>query len=121
MKLLLSLLFSLINSVGFLLYLNNVKTFLPLTELESYNWTNIVTVVVLLCVAVFSLLGILITIGQLPFKKSIQNISWYVSMKYSGIVTVFLLALGILYFFHIFTWYWILSICILLGILIVMI
>jgi hypothetical protein len=121
MKLLLYLLFSLINSIAFLLYLSTINSFVPVAETGSYNWTNIVTVVVLFFIAVFSFLGILITLGQLPFRKSINNVSWYTSIKYSGIVSVFLLALGILYFFHILTWYWILAIFASLGILIVVI
>jgi len=121
MKLVLSLLFFLINSVTFLLYLNSTRTFLPLNELGSYDWTNVVTVVVLCCVSIFSLLGILISLGQLPFKKKISNISTYISVKYAGIATLFLLTLGVLYFFHLFTWYWILCICVLLGILILII
>jgi len=121
MKLLLSLLFSLINSVLFLLYLNRTKTFLPLDDSGLYNWSNIITVIVLCCVVIFSLFGILITLGQLPFKKKISNVSLYISIKYSGIVTLFLLALGILYFFHIFTWYWVLCMCVFLGILILIV
>ena len=121
MKLILSLLFALINSVMFLLYLNSTRLFLPLNNLGSYEWTNIVTVVVLCCVGIFSLLGILITLGQIPFKKKISNVSLYKSVKYAGIGTLFLLALGVLYFFHILTWYWILCICILFGILILVI
>lgn len=119
MKLLLSLLFSLINSVAFLLYLSTLDGFLPMSNSSSYNWTNIATVVILLSVAVFSLLGILITLGQLPFKKKLSNISWYISIKYSSIVVIFLLALGVLYFFHLLVWYLILGIVLLLGILIV--
>lgn len=121
MKLILSLLFSLINSVMFLLYLNSTRDFLPLNEGSSYDWTNIVTVVVLCCVVIFSFLGILITLGQLPFKKKIAGTSLYFSVKYAGISTLFLLALGVLYFFHILTWYWVSCMCVLLGILILII
>ena len=118
MKLILSLLFSLINSVMFLLYLNSIRAFLPLDDLGSYEWTNIVTVIVLCCVGIFSFLGILITLGQMSFKKKESNVSLYKSVKYAGIATLFLLALGVLHFFHILMWYWILCICVLFGILI---
>ena len=121
MKLMLYLIFTSVTCVSFLLYLNTVDTFLPLMETGSYNWINILTVIILLCVAVFSILGVIITLVQILFKKGICNISWYTSIKYSGIVTLFLLALGILHFFHIFAWYWIMVICILLGILIIIV
>ena len=121
MKLLLSLCFSLINSVAFLLYLNSVKTFLPFDVSGSYNWSNIITVIVLIGVGIFSLLGILLTLGQIPFKKKLENTSWYISIKFAGIVTLFLLAFVALFFFHILTWYWIVSMCVLLGILIVIV
>ena len=119
MKLLLSLFFSFLTSVSFLLYLSTVQTFLPFLENGSYNWANILTIVILLCVSVFSFLGLVISAVQIPFKKSITNISWYTSIKYAGIATLLLLALSILSFFHILTWYWVLSLCLLLGILIV--
>jgi len=121
MKLLIALTFSLLNSVAFLFYLSSINNFLPFDSSQSYNWTNIVTVVVLFAVGIFSLVGILLILGQLPFKKKISNISWYLVIKYSGIVTLFLLILGTFYFFHIFTWYWILALVVLLGILIVII
>lgn len=119
MKILLSLFFSLFTSILFLLYLNTIEEFLPFTELSSYNWSNILTVVVLISVAVFSFVSIVISFIQIVLKKGIGNISWYVSIKYAGIVVIFLLALSILYFFHILTWYWVVCMCILLGILIV--
>ena len=121
MKLMLYLIFASITCVSFLLYLNTVNTFLPMIENGSYNWVNILTVIILLCAVIFSTLGVVITLVQIPFKKGIHNVSWYISIKYSGIVTLFLLALGILYFFHIFAWYWVLVVCILLGILIIIV
>jgi hypothetical protein len=84
----------------------------------SYNWTNIFTVIILFLVVVFSFLAVVITLGQLVFKKNISEISWYISIKYSGIAVMFLLALGILFFFHILNWYWILGIVILFALLI---
>ena len=121
MKLLLSLVFSLVNSVAFLLYLSTIDGFLPMQESVTYNWTNIFTVMILVCIGLFSLLGILITLIQLPSKKKISEVSWYLSIKYASVIVLLFLSLGILYFFHLLTWYWVLGILILLTILIFLI
>lgn len=111
MKFPLTITILLIFSVTFLYYLLNNSTFLPIDQLGNYNWFNIITIIFLSIILLFSLLSLLIYLG-LTISKKIQNKELIVklSVKYSLVVTLGLLVVFLLNFFNILDLLWGISI-----------
>jgi uncharacterized membrane protein len=141
MKFLGSIAFILITSVTFTYYLLNNTNFVPVNELGEYNWINILTLILLLSLIIFSVINILIylilnILGKRKRKEDImqregeqtgeerrnlkesrslkKNFSKrekvITSLKFSLIITIGLLTVFILNFFHILNWMWGISI-----------
>lgn len=111
MKFVLSLIILSITPVTLLYYLLNNQNFLPINNLGEYNWINIFTLLSLIAVSCASILTSVFYILLKTFRKgdSRRNIIVY-SVKYSAILTIGLLTVLLLNFFHILTITWGISI-----------
>jgi hypothetical protein len=69
MKFLGSIAFILITSITFTYYLLNNPNFVPVNELGEYNWINILTLIVLLSLIIFSIINILIYLSLNILRK----------------------------------------------------
>jgi hypothetical protein len=137
MKFLGSIAFILITSITFTYYLLNNPNFVPVNELGEYNWINILTLIVLLSLIIFSIINILIYLslnilrkrrskeeiiqgekdergeGKRNLKENrslkkrfTQREKVLISFKFSLIITIGLLTVFTLNFFHILNWMW---------------
>jgi hypothetical protein len=137
MKFLESIAFILITSITFTYYLLNNPNFVPVNELGEYNWINILTLIVLLSLIIFSIINILIYLslnilrkrrskeeiiqgekdergeGKRNLKENrslkkrfTQREKVLISFKFSLIITIGLLTVFTLNFFHILNWMW---------------
>ncbi len=129
MKYLLSIILILGTSVTFGYYLFSNPNFLPLNDLGEYNWINIFTLLVLVSLISFSLFNLLIYLVQILLKRKGEKreeeeledemLSKQESEKKERIARTvkasFLLTMGVLTvfalnFFHILNWIWGISI-----------
>ena len=129
MKYLLSIILILGTSVTFGYYLFSNPNFLPLNDLGEYNWINIFTLLVLVSLTSFSLFNLLIYLVQILLKRKGEKreeeeledemLSKQESEKKERIARTvkasFLLTMGVLTvfalnFFHILNWIWGISI-----------
>ncbi len=102
MKFLSSQIFLFIFSVGFLYYLLNNPNFLPIDTIGENNWINILSTIILSLVAIFSFFSILTYLIFCIFdKEKILKKKSFRCIKYSGIITLGLLIVFVLHFFHI--------------------
>ena len=107
MKFLISLTLVLISSVTFLYYLLQNTNFLPVNSLGEYDWTNISTLVLLLTLILISFLNISIFLVLKMIKKDWSNRDrMFFSVKFSIILTVGIITILILNFFHILDLMW---------------
>ena len=107
MKFLISLTLVLISSVTFLYYLLQNTNFLPVNSLGEYDWTNISTLVLLLTLILISFLNISIFLVLKMLKKDWSNRDrMFFSVKFSIILTVGIITILILNFFHILDLMW---------------
>lgn len=111
MKYLLTTITIFIASVIFGYYLLNNPNFLPTTEIGDYNWINIFILTILISLVLFSLLNLLIFLILYIFKKEVSKKERIVrSVKLSFLVTIGIIPVFILNFFHILNWMWGISI-----------
>ena len=107
LKFLSLLLLILLFSVILLLYLILVAEFSPITDGNSYNWTNILTFFVLFSSSIFSFVSLVLYISlKFLFKKQDCRELKIVCIKWSILFTLGLLLVIILNFFHILSIYW---------------
>lgn len=106
MKYLFTIGFTLIFSVGFLYYLIQNPNFLP-NGAVGYEWVNILVFFFLVIVGVTCLLNLIIFgIRKLLFKQLPNNIQVKRSVRYSLLLTLGLLVVYLLHFYHILGFWW---------------
>ena len=93
-------------SVGFLYYLIQNPNFVPSTY-GGYQWVNILVFFFLLLLAIFSL-GNLIIFGfrKLFFKDIAEAVQIRRSIRYSILLTLGILIVYLLHFYHILSFWW---------------
>lgn len=93
-------------SVGFLYYLIQNPNFVPSTY-GGYQWVNILVFFFLLLLAIFSL-GNLIIFGfrKLFFKEIADTVQFRRSIRYSILLTLGILIVYLLHFYHILSFWW---------------
>ena len=107
MKFLISLILVLISSVTFLYYLLQNTNFLPVNSLGEYDWTNIFTLILLLTLILISFLNISIFLVLKILKKDWSSRDRvFFSVKFSIILTVGIITIFVLNFFHILDLMW---------------
>ncbi len=107
MKFLLISILSFISSVTFLLFLLGNKNFLPVTLTGEMNHVNILVLMFLLIIALFSFFLITLYFVFKYFKKELEEGERIKkSIKFSIIFTLGLLLVFLLHFFHILDFIW---------------
>ena len=93
-------------SVGFLYYLIQNPNFVPSTY-GGYQWVNILVFFFLLLLIIFSL-GNLIIFGfrKLFFKEIADTVQFRRSIRYSILLTLGILIVYLLHFYHILSFWW---------------
>ncbi len=122
MKFIITNILVLITSVSFLIYLLNSSTFLPYDSLGDPNFINIFVFVSLLFVIVFTFLILIICLILFFLKKELtRRQRFFISFKYSLIISLGLLSVGVLNFFNVLDWMWGLSVLgvVLFGLIII--
>lgn len=98
--------FALIFSVGFLYYLIQNSNFLP-NSAAGYEWVNILVFFFLVIVGVVSFLNLVIFgIRKVLFKQLPNDIQIKMSIRYSLLLTLGLLVVYLLHFYHILGFWW---------------
>ncbi len=98
--------FALIFSVGFLYYLIQNSNFLP-NGAVGYEWVNILVFFFLVIVGVACLLNFIIFgFRKLLFKQLPNDIQIKRSIRYSLLLTLGLLIVYLLHFYHILGFWW---------------
>lgn len=110
---------SFLSSATFLLFLLTNKNFFPTTTTGSINYINLFVLIFLLIISTYSLFMVLfysffkIFRGEYSRKDRIKK-----SIKFGGIITLGLLVVFLLHFFHVLDFIWGLIILIIALILI---
>ena len=111
MKYLLTIITIFLASVIFGYYLLSNPNFLPTTQIGEYNWINSFILIILSFLAIFSILNLLIFLILRLFRKDMSKKEGIVrSIKLSFFITLGVLIVFILNFFHILNWMWGISI-----------
>ncbi len=107
LKFFFSLLLLLTISVTILLYLLSTRNFLPIINNSRYNWLNISVFSSLVFISLSSFLSLIFYLVMcIIFKKEDSRELKIVSIRWGIVVTVGLLIVVLLNFFHILDIYW---------------
>ncbi|HKM20192.1 MAG TPA: hypothetical protein VJY47_03165 [Candidatus Dojkabacteria bacterium] len=110
---------SFLSSATFLLFLLTNPNFSPITTTGGVNYVNFFVLIFLFVISTFSLLFVLFYSIFKFFRKEYSRRDRVIkSLKYSGIVTLGLLIVFLLHFFHILDFIWGLAILVIAIILI---
>mgnify|MGYP007124351900 FL=1 len=110
---------SFLSSATFLLFLLTNPNFSPITTTGGVNYVNFFVLIFLFVISTFSLLFVLFYSIFKFFRKEYSRRDRVIkSLKYSGIVTLGLLIVFLLHFFHILDFIWGLAILVIALILI---
>ncbi len=110
---------SFLSSATFLLFLLTNPNFSPTTTTGGVNYVNFFVLIFLFVISTFSLLFVLFYSIFKFFRKEYSRRDRVIkSLKYSGIVTLGLLIVFLLHFFHILDFIWGLAILVIALILI---
>lgn len=111
MKYIFSLVGMIAVSVGFLFFLFNNPSFVPINSLGGMEWLNISVLLFLAFVIVFSIISLIVFSTVTFLKKDLERRKKiFIASKIALFFTLGLLLVFLLNFFHVLDWIWGLSI-----------
>lgn len=107
MKYIFSLIGVVIVSVGFLFFLFNNPSFVPVNSLGGMEWLNISVLLFLSFVIVFSTISLMVFVFVKLLKKDLgRRKIIFIASKIALFFTLGLLLVFLLNFFHVLDWIW---------------